>query len=880
LRSVAKAFGDAIVVEQVSVELFPGEVLALVGENGAGKSTCVKLLSGVYRPDGGHVEIRGERAELRTPLDAQRRGMAVVQQHPGLFGELSVAENVFAGRLPRGRFGRIDHPRMEAEATRLLEMLGLRVSPRTSAKHLRTAEQQLVEIARGLAVDAQVLILDEPTAALSSHEVDRLFEVVEQLRAGGMALMFVSHRLEEVFRLSNRVAVLRDGQLVATTDIGLLTQSDLVQLMVGRSITDMYAAPASAPGEVVLQLEGLSRVGQFEDITLSIRSGEIVGLAGLVGSGRTEIAQTIFGIQRPTSGRISLDGQPLSLHSSSDALKHGVAYVSEDRRGQSLVMDFSVLKNATLPSLSKVARAGVLWRKDEVAMVKPLFGDLSLRFRGYDQLVSVLSGGNQQKVVLAKWLATKPRVLILDEPTQGVDVQTKAEVHRLVTELARRGVAVLLISSELPELLNTCDRIAVMREGRLVDEFSRAEASQETIGAAATGTVSGHDDANVEVMPYMAAWTSEQHAAGPAAIEEEVAASEEQPAQVEAETLDSRRDQPAMRVFGGAWSSPKIELGAFRARREVGLVFAVILFAIAVTAVNPRFLTWSNLSSVLIFAALFSFLVLGETFVLLTGNIDLTVGSVFGFCAYLAATIMRSHPGLPVVVALLAGCGAGLVFGLITGSTVVYGKVPSIVATLGMLAVIQGLIPFLLGTREITVGQIPASWLNLASHQTFGVINLEYFAVAVLVIGALGLRSTRIGRELYAVGANPEAARQIGIPVNRRVLIAFALSGLLAGFGGVMAASRLVVVDAQFGQAGNQLLTTIACAVVGGIAIFGGVGTVAGVVIGAIALQIITNGLNLMRISPLWDTAFFGAVMLAVVTIDLLLTRRFDQRKL
>jgi rhamnose transport system ATP-binding protein len=876
LCAVTKAFGEAVVVDQVSVELFAGEVLALVGENGAGKSTCVKILCGVHRPDGGHVEVGGERVNFHTPLDAQGRGIAVVQQHPGLFGELSVAENVFAGRLPRGGLGRIDHKRMESETARLLDLLGLRVSPRTQAKLLRTAEQQLVEIARGLAVDAQVLILDEPTAALSSHEVDRLFEVVEGLRASGMALMFVSHRLEELLALSNRVAVLRDGKLVATAETASLTAPELVQLMVGRPISDMYAAPSSAPGAPVLELEALSCDGQFQDVSLTVRSGEIVGLAGLVGSGRTEIARTIFGIQRATGGQVVLDGKPLTVHSSADALKSGIAYVSEDRRGQSLVVDFSVLTNATVPSLSKIARAGVLRRKNEIAAVGPLLNELSLRYRGYDQPVGMLSGGNQQKVVLAKWLATKPRVLILDEPTQGVDVQTKAEVHRLVTELARRDVAVLLISSELPELLNTCDRIAVMREGRLVDEFTRADASQESIGAAATGTVltPGHNGGG----------NGKAITAASVAEAEVIAGEITAPVIPEPEPQTPTGNAPAT-VPGtrSLWRARRIKSAEtvsrkWHQRRELGLVVAVILFSIVVTAIDSRFLTWGNLSSVLIEAALFSFLVLGEMFVLLTGNIDLTVGSVFGFCAYLAANMMRSDPNLPVIVAVLAACGAGLVFGLVTGSIVTYGKVPSIVVTLGMLSVIQGLIPLLLGNREITVGQIPNSWLNLASHETFGLINVEYIAIGVLLIAAVALHFTRSGRELYAVGSNPEGARQIGIPVNRRVLTAFALSGFLAGLGGVLAGSRLVVVDAQFGQSGNQVLTTIACAVVGGIAIYGGVGTVTGVVLGAVALQIITNGLDLMKIDPLWDIAFFGAVMIVVVTIDLLLTKRLDRR--
>ena len=487
LRGVSKSFGGTIAVDDVSFELKSGEVLALLGENGAGKSTCVKLLAGVYRPDRGHTFLEGSNVDLHSPLEAHRRGIAVMHQHPGLFDHLSVAENIFMGDPLKNRWGWLDYSGMKREAGRLLEAVGLSADPDQPLGRLRTSERQLVEVAKALAVDARVLIMDEPTAALSQREVNRLFEVVDALRKRRVAMMFVGHRMDEIYRVADRIAVLRDGRLVAATSADRMPRNRAVQLMVGRPLSDLYPRLDSERGKPVLEVDGLTRSGAFREVSFSLKAGEILGfLGGLVGSGRTEIARVLFGVDQPTNGTVRIASTAVLFRSPADAMKAGIAYVSEDRIGQSLIMDFGILANASLPVINQATYLGLVQNRKELYLVKPHLDRLRLRFRRYDQPVSTLSGGNQQKVVLSKWLAMKPRIILFDEPTQGVDVQTKAEVHTMIADLARHGIAIILISSELPELVSMCHRILVLKEGRVTGEFDRSDASQEKIMQAAT----------------------------------------------------------------------------------------------------------------------------------------------------------------------------------------------------------------------------------------------------------------------------------------------------------------------------------------------------------------------------------------------------------
>jgi rhamnose transport system ATP-binding protein len=487
LEHATKSFGAVRALEDVALELYPGETHGLVGENGAGKSTLVKILAGVYWPDEGVLHMNGRELVVSSPGAARDAGIAVIYQEPTLFPDLTVAENVFMGRQPLRSGRRVDTKTMHRRVLELLAPLGVRLDPERIARGLSIADQQIVEIAKALSLQARVIIMDEPTAALSAYEVQRLFRVVESLRSSGAAVLFISHRLEEVFEICQRVTVMRDGRRVLSRPLEGLTSDDLVRAMVGRDVVQRRERDHFEPGDAVLRVDRLTREGVFIDISFEVRSGEIVALAGLVGAGRSEVARAIFGIDRYDAGRVYLRGHPLKKGAPVAAMAGGIGLVPEDRRLQGLVMELSIANNIALASLGRLQRFAILRRAAENKFAGEWATRMRLKFGRLSNSVSTLSGGNQQKVVLAKWLSRQPKVLIVDEPTRGIDVATKSEVHRLLVQLAEGGVAVLMISSELPEVLRVADRVLVMREGRLVAEFNQQQASEESIVAAGTG---------------------------------------------------------------------------------------------------------------------------------------------------------------------------------------------------------------------------------------------------------------------------------------------------------------------------------------------------------------------------------------------------------
>ncbi|MFD5698106.1 sugar ABC transporter ATP-binding protein [Streptomyces lasiicapitis] len=487
LDGVSKSFGAVRALRGVSLELLPGEVHALAGENGAGKSTLIKILAGVHRPDAGRVLLDGAAAAFHGPAGARDAGIAVIYQEPTLFPDLSIAENIFMGRQPRRALGLLDHRAMLTATAALMARLGVALDPERPARGLSIADQQIVEIAKALSFDARVLIMDEPTAALTGSEVARLFAVVRALREQGAAVLFISHRLEEIFAIAQQVTTLRDGAWIASEPVDGMTEDDLVRRMVGRDLDELYPKQDVMPGEVALSVRRLTREGVFTDVSFEVRRGEIVGLAGLVGAGRTEVARAVFGVDRWDGGEVDLDGRPLVNGAPSVAMAAGLALVPEDRRAQGLVMGMSIERNIALTGLRTTVRAGLMDRAAERRRSVDWAVRLRVKHARIADAVSTLSGGNQQKVVLAKWLATGPKVLIVDEPTRGIDVGTKAEVHRLLGELAADGVAIVMISSDLPEILGMADRVLVMHEGRIAAEIPRAEATEEAVMAAATG---------------------------------------------------------------------------------------------------------------------------------------------------------------------------------------------------------------------------------------------------------------------------------------------------------------------------------------------------------------------------------------------------------
>jgi len=487
LTNVSKRFGATLALDSISLTLQHGEIHALVGENGAGKSTLVKILAGVHQPDpGGHILLDGTAQEITGPARARALGIAVIHQEPRLFPDLSVAENVYLGHQPSRKVGGIDWSSMRRQTAQLLAELDVEIPTDSPVRGLSMADQQLVEIAKALSVDARVLVMDEPTASLSIHEVERLFSIVRRLRDRAVAVLFVSHRLDEVFDLCQRATVFRDGRHVITALTSKLSPADLIRHMVGRDVT-LFPKAEAPVGDVLLEVRGLTRKAEFHDVSFSVRAGEILGFAGLVGAGRTEVARVLFGITQPDSGEIRLDGQHVTFDSPSLAVQHGIAYVPEDRHQDGLVLDFPIASNVTLPILGRLFPRLFVRKATERALAERYAQQLHVRMTGVDQPVSALSGGNQQKVVISKWLASKPRVLILDEPTRGIDIGAKVEVHRIISELAASGLGIILISSDLPEVLAMSDRLIVMHEGRITAELPRAEATQERVMFAATG---------------------------------------------------------------------------------------------------------------------------------------------------------------------------------------------------------------------------------------------------------------------------------------------------------------------------------------------------------------------------------------------------------
>lgn len=489
LEGVSKAFGQVVALRSGSLTMEHASIHALVGENGAGKSTLVKIVAGLYRRDAGELRLDGEPVDFTSTAQSKAAGIAVIYQEPTLFPDLSVTENVFMGRQPTRGFGLIDRKSMRAEAEQLFSRLGVALDPDRVVEGLSIADQQIIEIAKAISLDARVLIMDEPTAALSGMEVERLFAVARGLRDEGRALLFISHRFDEVFELCDTVTVMRDGSYITTLPIEQTSVEELVSLMVGRDVTDLFPKLPAEVGDVVLEVEGLTRAGVFRDISFSVRAGEVVGLAGLVGAGRSEVARAIFGVDAYQSGTVRLEGNPLPAGNPRIATARGIALVPEDRRQQGLVLDDTVARNTTLSIRDRLAQWGLLTTRPEYEATRTWAGRLEVKTSSLDAEAGTLSGGNQQKVVLAKWLATHPKVLIVDEPTRGIDVGTKPEVHRLISTLAQEGIAILMISSELPEVLGMSDRVLVMREGVLTAEFTREEATPEAVMRAATAHV-------------------------------------------------------------------------------------------------------------------------------------------------------------------------------------------------------------------------------------------------------------------------------------------------------------------------------------------------------------------------------------------------------
>ncbi|KKX33253.1 sugar ABC transporter ATP-binding protein [Rhizobium sp. LC145] len=487
MRGISQIFPGVKALDGVSIKLYPGQVTALIGENGAGKSTLVKILTGIYRPNEGEILIDGEPIAFHGAQAAIDAGVTAIHQETVLFDELSVGENIFLGHAPRTRFGTIDWRQINLRAGELLRALESEIDPTIRLKDLSIAQRHLVAIARALSVDARIVIMDEPTAALSRKEIDDLFRIVNNLKRQGKAILFISHKFDEVYEIAENFVVFRDGRAVGNGRLKETAQDEIVRLMVGRDVKDVFPKVKVEIGAPVLAVESYSHPTEFRDISFELRRGEILGVYGLIGAGRSELCQALFGITRPSSGRLTLEGTPLDIRSSSDAIRAGIVYVPEERGRHGLALPMPIFQNMSLPSLSRTSRSGFLKAANELALARKYAERLDLRAAALSVPVGTLSGGNQQKVVIGKWLATQPKVIILDEPTKGIDIGSKAAVHGFISELAAEGLSIIMVSSELPEILGMSDRVMVMREGLAAGIFDRERLNAEVLVRAATG---------------------------------------------------------------------------------------------------------------------------------------------------------------------------------------------------------------------------------------------------------------------------------------------------------------------------------------------------------------------------------------------------------
>ncbi|MCO5297449.1 MAG: ATP-binding cassette domain-containing protein [Fimbriimonadaceae bacterium] len=637
IQEVSHAYGATQALDGLNLTLHEGEVHAVCGENGAGKSTLNRILSGTLVPSSGTVHLDGEPLPLGSVPGCEAAGVAMVHQEPSWFPDLDAADNLFLMHEPVAAGIWYDRTEARRRTLELLESLGERFPVDRPLAELTFAQRQMVAIARALARKCRVLILDEPTASLSAREVDALFRVVGSLRDRGVTVLYVTHRLDEVFALADRVSVLRDGHLVSTHGIDAASPKQVVHDMIGRAIPEAERGPSSR-GEPRLSVRGLGRRGAFEGIDLEVDSGEVVVLAGLVGAGRSEVARAIFGLDPPDAGGVEVAGKPLALGDPAQALRAGIAYLPEDRQSEGLHVPLSIRENVSMASLGSVSRAGWMNVRAEAARAEHAVQQLAIRASGVEAPVASLSGGNQQKVLLGKWLATAPSVLILDEPTRGVDVGAKSEVHRTIRALAAEGMAVLVISSDLPEVLALADRVVVMREGTIAGELPAESATEEGVLELA--------------LPRGA------------------------------ETVAS----VARRGIG----------------REAGVALLLGATVVFAALMNPAFLSLENVRDMLVRIAPVAIVGCGLTLVVLAREIDISVGSLMGVCAaVLGLAGSTDRWGLPVAAAAALCLGAGLLGGLVNGLLVTFGRVPSIIATLATLSIFRGVTELLLGGRWV-----------------------------------------------------------------------------------------------------------------------------------------------------------------------------------
>lgn len=816
-HGIHKLFSGVHALEDVTLELTPGQVHGVVGENGAGKSTLVNIATGVLQPDSGDILIEGKRLRIENPGVAAAHGIVAVRQEADLFEELSLAENMLLGSgLVRGAFGLIDWKNTYRKANTALESMGVRLDVRTPAGRCSIGKRILAEIAAAVSSAPRVLILDEPTASLTATETEQVIRRITSLKKKGVAIVYISHRLEEVLRICDVITVLRDGRIVATEPVETFDMDRLVSVMVGREAAAYYSRDHEQPGDSIFEADRVtSPDGVYKNISLDIRSGEIVGMYGLIGSGRSELARAMFGLEKH-SGNVRLHGKRLRPTDPGAASEAGLAYVGEDRLTEGIFANHSCRSNVTSANLKALSRGGILSTRKEKDSAQRVIDRLSVKLDSQMQAIHTLSGGNQQKLMLGRWLETHPKVLILDEPTRGVDVAAKVEIHRLIDELAADGMGILLISSELPEVMRMSDRVLVLCEGEITGEFDPRRHDDGTVAAAA--------------FPHPGRSRSTREAA-------------------------SGSDGTGAFQFKG-W----------------GIIAALTLVTLVMSLLRPQeFATIQNLIDVLTFASILSVGAAGMTLAIVAGGIDISVGAVLGLVGAVAG--MAAIRGVPPVFCLILAVCLGAACTAVNSLVSTLGRIHSIVVTLAGISIYRGIMLQITGGYEVS--PLPDAYRALTNTELFSIPGVLQIALVVLVFNWLLLNRTIMGRRLLAVGNSVNAARGIGLSPWKLQLVAFSIMGGLVGLASVMWGGYYGKIQSNTGLGWE--LQVIAATVIGGCSIMGGRGTAMGTFLGAVLIALIYNMLVILRISSYWQMFCVGALILAAVLTDIWLPRLADR---
>lgn len=833
IKDICKSFHQVKAVNHVSFSIKRGEVHAICGENGAGKSTLMNLLAGVYRYDSGEILLDGESYQPKNPAEARLRGVNIVFQELSLFSLQTAETNIFAGKEDANA-GILSHAKMRAKTEQILKEMELDIDLNVPVHQLSIGQRQWIEIARALAGEAKILILDEPNSALNMYETEILFGLIEELTEKGITILYISHRMDEVFRIADRITVMRDGRYIDTLDKDATTVNAIIALMLGRDTKCVFSRSESVKGKNVLEVKNLTVQGKVESLSFTVAEGEVVGLSGLAGSGYETVLKVLFGLERFTEGSIIVDGEKIVSKSPLDAMKRHIAMVPSDRRDTGLMTDWSIERNIAQSLLHITSRKGLIDHKENKKTAEEYIRQLNVVCKSSEDTVLELSGGNQQKVLLAKWLATNPRLLILDDPTRGIDVGAKQEIYQLIDRLTKQGFAVILTSSEIDELTALSDKILLFKKGRHIKTVKM-------------GTTKGQ-------------------------ILEIIAGDSENSTSINKECTDKKANRKSAEVYAPN-NAIKTWKNIFH-KKEMGVFFALIAVLVGFAIFIPSFMTGQNVAVILKQMSILALLTYGMTFVFCAGEVDLSVGMVLNSSMAFMAILMTQH-GWNSWAAVAAGLIFAAGLGAINGMLAVAFRLSTIVVTLGTMSIYRGIALLINGGRTIS-GLPDGSFLMMGRLRIFGISLIVWISLAIFIILLFIFKNTKFSRHLILMGDNMQAAEKMGINTKRLRVAVMAFSGLLSGIGGVLTLSNLTSADTTTGS--DYAMSAIGAVVIGGTKMGGGAGTMWGSLIGIILVTVIQNGLVFLGLQSGWRSLFIGVTMIVAIFIDTMVERRSAYR--